>query len=157
MPVRSFGPRNARLEVHTHREGAASRVGHDLVLEVGKWWATLERGDRVRIELAADPGSLRVAGAHGGVTPLTDRDRRQIAERIGKILGPNEIRFHADGLESGELTLVGQTRPLAFAVDSEDPVSARATVTQSDFGIKPYRAMLGQLRVADQVEVVLST
>ena len=41
MP-QSFGPENARLTVRTTRTGAASKAGHDLLIEVTSWSATLD-------------------------------------------------------------------------------------------------------------------
>ena len=32
-------------------------------------------------------------------------------------------------------------------------MAASVTITQSDFGIKPYSAMMGALKVADDVEI----
>ena len=56
----------------------------------------------------------------------------------------------------GELTLVGKTAPLAFdvAVGADGALSGSAVVKQSDWGIKPYSALFGALKVADEVEVV---
>ena len=57
----------------------------------------------------------------------------------------------------GELTLVGATRQIAFdlLVGADDSLSARAVVKQTDWGIKPYSALFGALKVADEVEVTL--
>ena len=37
-----FGPENATLTVRTKRTGAASKAGHDLLIEVTSWSATLD-------------------------------------------------------------------------------------------------------------------
>ena len=57
----------------------------------------------------------------------------------------------------GELTLVGKTRPIAFdlAVGDDGKLSGRAVVKQSDWGITPYSALFGALKVADEVEVAI--
>ena len=65
----------------------------------------------------------------------------------------------ADGGRSpsqGELTLVGKTAPIAFdvAIGDDGMLSGSAVVTQSDWGIKPYSALFGALKVADEVETV---
>ena len=58
----------------------------------------------------------------------------------------------------GELTLVGTTRPIAFdlAVGDDGALSATAIVTQTRWGMKPYSALFGALKVLDDVEVVLA-
>ena len=55
----------------------------------------------------------------------------------------------------GDLTLVGKTAPIAFdvAVGDDGTLSGSAVVKQTDWGIKPYSALFGALKVADEVEV----
>src|SRR6202000_202824 len=57
----------------------------------------------------------------------------------------------------GDLDLLGTTRPIALALEPQPDgsFSARATVTQSEWGIKPYSSLFGALRVLDEVEVTL--
>jgi polyisoprenoid-binding protein YceI len=57
----------------------------------------------------------------------------------------------------GELTLAGTTRPLAFDLDVGDDgrLRAVAVVKQSEWGMKPYSALFGALKVADDVRVEL--
>ncbi len=163
----TLGPGTATLRVLTRREGLAARAGHDLVLEVGSWTATLSPGEPGSLELTADGGSLSVVEGHGGAVPLTDRDRRDIAGRIDKhVLHGEPIRFRSrwvrdagDGRWSvdGVLELVGRTAPVAFDVVLADDgtVRAEATITQSRWGIKPYSGLMGALKVADDVRLVL--
>ena len=63
-------------------------------------------------------------------------------------------RRHGSACE-GELTLAGTTRPLAFDLDVGDDgrLRAVAVVKQSDWGMKPYSALFGALKVADEVRV----
>ncbi len=73
---------------------------------------------------------------------------------------------HADdqgtgGVIAGTLTLAGRSRPLRLAVRPSGPgrYVVTGSVTQSDYGIKPYAGFLGALKVRDavgiQVEVSL--
>ena len=57
----------------------------------------------------------------------------------------------------GELTLVGETRPIAFdlTVDKNGKVSGSVVLTQTDWGITPYSTLFGALKVADEVEVAI--
>ena len=57
----------------------------------------------------------------------------------------------------GELTLGEHAAAVGFdlAVGDDGAVSASAVVTQSDWGMKPYSALFGALKVADEVEVAL--
>jgi polyisoprenoid-binding protein YceI len=51
----------------------------------------------------------------------------------------------------GTLTIVGTERPASFQLKlAEDGrVTGRVPVTQSEWGIKPYRAFMGALKVRD--------
>jgi hypothetical protein len=148
--VREIGPADATLTVRTFREGVAAKAGHDLVIEVTRWTATI--GDDGAVELSADPRSLEVREGVGGAKPLSDRDRREIARNIEeKVLGTQPIVFKGTG-DGGELTMAGTTRPVSI---ERTPDGGRATVTQSAWGIKPYRGLMGALKVRDDVEVTV--
>jgi YceI-like domain len=100
-----------------------------------------------------------------GVKPLTDRDRASIRGSIQEILGAQPIAFRSAAVEPddggltvrGELELAGTTRPATFALTAAADGRVRGTlpVTQTEWGIKPYRGMMGALKVRDTVEVVL--
>ena len=165
-----FGPDNASLQVRTYREGVAAKAGHDLIIDVTRWEATVEVADEPggwTIELGADPRSLEVREGLRGVKPLTDKDRADIQARIDKrVLRGQPIRFRSSTVRSGdgrlevdgELTLAGTTRPLSVRLEIDGDGNAGATVVlrQSDWGIKPYSGMLGALKVRDEVEVRLT-
>jgi hypothetical protein len=162
MPERgSYGPDNAKLVVKTYREGVAAKVGHDLVIEVTRWSATVEDG---QVTAEADPRSLEVREGVRGVKPLTDRDRAEIRKNIDeKVLGGQPIAFRGRATEAGggieldgELTMGGATRPLRARLSSDGGrVSGTIPLTQSHWGIKPYRGLMGALKVRDEVEVLV--
>jgi polyisoprenoid-binding protein YceI len=158
-----LGPDDGTLRVRTGRSGAAAKAGHDLLLEVAAWEATLTVGDEARVELSADAGSLRVLEGTGGIQSLGDDDKAEIQKTIaGDVLKGHPIAFRSTAVEeggdalavAGELTIAGATRPLAFDVDlGAGRVRATVVVTQSEFGMKPYSTLFGALKVADEVRV----
>jgi YceI-like domain len=159
-----LGPDNATLEVRTAREGVVARAGHDLVLTVTGWEATVELADEPRIALDADPRSLRVREATGGVKPLTDGDRREIGDNIDrKVLGGRPIAFRSTAVRrdgdrlvvDGELRLAGRSAPITaeLLVGTDGEVRGSIPLAQSRWGIKPYRAFMGALKVSDEVVV----
>ena len=160
-----FGPSNATLSVRTRRGGAAAKAGHDLLIHVTAWEGTLTIGDDgapAAAELAADATSLRVQEGTGGMKALDDGDKANIHQTIDdEVLRRRDIAFRSTAVHGarveGELTLAGQTRPLALdlAVSDDGGVRATVTVTQSDWGMKPYSALFGTLKVLDEVEVSL--
>jgi hypothetical protein len=162
-----LGPENATLTVETTRMGAASMAGHDLLIEVTSWEAELDTAKDPAITFTADPRSLRVREGTGGVTELDDDDKAGIEQTIDEeVLKGAAIGFRSTALEldsggngatvQGELELGGTRRPISFELRSEDGrLIVRAVVKQSDWGIKPYSALFGTLKVADKVEVAV--
>ena len=166
-----LGPDDASLSVLTGRTGAAAKAGHDLVIGVGSWGATLVVGDdaaETSVELSADPGSLRVIAGSGGMKALEDDDKANIEKTINdEVLEGKDIGFRSrrvqpssDGSRigvEGELTIGEESGPVAFdlAVGVDGAIKGSAVVKQTDWGIKPYSTLFGALKVEDEVEVVI--
>ena len=160
-----LGPDNASLHVETGRNGAAAKAGHDLIIDVQAWEATLEVGDDSSLQLSADPTSLRVREGKGGMQALKDDDKVDIHKTIDKdVLKKKSISFRStsvepagDGLKvSGELEMGGKTNPVTFDLDESDgTLAGSAAVKQSDWSIKPYSALFGALKVNDEIKVVV--
>ena len=159
-----LGPQDGSVQVKTYREGFAQKVGHDLVIDVAVWSADVETGVDGALEavsLEVDSTSLQVREGRNGVKPLTDKDRGEIRRTIeAKILHGRPITFRSTGVAgstvSGELTIDGTTRPASFPLEiSGGRVRGTLPVTQTEFGIAPYKGFLGALKVRDTVEVVL--
>ncbi len=163
----SLGPEQAKLRIRTGRRGAAAKAGHDLVIEVTAWKATIEAGAEAaatRVSLTADARSLRVREGTGGVKSLSDKDRDSIRKTIDdEVLKGTAIEFAstaardgAAGLEvDGELELFGRRHPISFTLSVGDSgeLSASTRLLQSDWGMKPYSGMFGALKVADELAV----
>jgi hypothetical protein len=166
-----FGPDNATVEIRTYREGVASKAGHDLIIEVGEWEATLVLADdaaQSTLAFSANPRSLHVREGLHGLKPLSDKDREDIRQNIDeKVLGGHPIAFRSSRLEladdgrhlsvHGELTMAAATRPISAELDiaPDGRVTGSVPLTQTEWGIKPYRGLMGALKVRDSVEVVL--
>jgi len=169
MAPQQLGPQSGTLKVNTYREGVAQKIGHDLIIEVEQWDATVDVGPDGAIQsvqLNADPSSLQVREGRNGVKALTDKDREDIRTSIDeKILRGKPIAFASTAVEPrdggvtvrGELTMADTTRPAAFDIEvsGDGRVAGTLPVTQSEWGIKPYKAFMGALRVRDTVEIVL--
>jgi polyisoprenoid-binding protein YceI len=165
--IHRLGPENASLQVKTYREGMAAKVGHDLVIDVARWDATVDLTNST-IELNADARSLEVREGLRGLKPLTDKDRSEIHKNIDdKTLKGQPIAFRSTAVRlseaggplvvDGELTMAGKTRPVTAQLDVDADGRVRGTIplTQSDWGIKPYRGLMGALKVRDSLEIVL--
>jgi hypothetical protein len=162
VPTYTLGPEDGVLSVRTSRTGAVAKAGHDLLLHVTGWSATLDT-DAPSLRLDADATSLRVREGTGGVKPLGEDDLAKIERTIDEeVLRRRDIAFRSTSVQvdgdrlavTGELTLVGTTRPVAFELSlAGGRVTGAAVVKQTDWGIKPYTALFGALKVADEVRV----
>src|SRR5215472_294170 len=169
-----LGPDHGRIILRTSRDGLAATAGHDLTIEATRWSGVLTVNEDLSpadLNVHIDMGALMVREGTGGVKPLSDRDRREIAVTARKTLGADRYPeavlaastfapaagAGASGEITGTLTLHGETRPLRLQVSQTGPdrYHAEATVVQSEYGIKPYSGFLGALRVRDAVQVTV--
>ena len=167
---------NGSFKIRTSREGLGARAGHDLTLQVTRWEAvTRSEGAPPQVTAEVDAASLLVLEGSGGVKPLTDGDRADIkADMQRKVLESDRyprIAFegrswqvvsedpsHTRAMLSGELELHGQKSPLELEIDLQRvngaiQVKATGALVQSKWGIKPYTAFLGALKVADPIQI----
>ena len=169
----AIGPATGALTVHTGRGGLGGMAGHDLVIEATRWAGNVtidaDRLEASVVEVVVEPASLEVREGKGGAVPLLAINKAEIAKTMKKVLRTREhpeIRFRSsavvptpDGFSvRGDLMIAGVSRPAELAVSVDlDAAPPRGTVTttvvQSGFGIKPYSAMLGALKVLDPVEI----
>jgi polyisoprenoid-binding protein YceI len=159
----TLGPQDGTLTVRTGRKGAASKAGHDLRIEVTSWQATLELGDSPSMTLTADSRSFKVREGTGGVKSLDDDDKANIEKTIDdEVLKGSSIEFRSTGVAvdgervsvHGDLSIRGKTQPIAFdLLHSGGRLVGSAVVNQPSWGIKPYSALFGALKVADEVTV----
>ncbi|GAA4486813.1 YceI family protein [Actinoallomurus oryzae] len=168
----ALGPASGTLRLRTGRSGLGRRAGHDLTIEAARWSgeAVIDLDDPSASVVTAeiDPASFEVVEGGGGVVPLTAADRIEIVktvrEKVLKTRAHPVIRFRSTGVAGtpaaftveGELTIMDVTRPVTVhGRISGERLTAEASVVQSRWGIKPYSALFGQLRVADEVKIEL--
>jgi len=164
-----LGTKSGRIVLRTYRDGLAATAGHDLVIDLPSWSGELTVDDDKApeaLEVHVDIGALKVRDGTGGLKPLTDRDRNEIANTARRLLATErhpEAVFTAtrfefsgeSGVIEGDLSLKGVSRPFRLQVTQSDLGTYRGTgtVVQSAYGIKPYTAFFGALKVRDTVDV----
>ena len=169
MPT--FDASTAECLIFTYKEGLLSAVAHDLKLRVGRFRVEIDGASAVSASF--DASSLRVVTAMRGSAEspatLSDKDRRDIEENTAKDVletkRHKEIRFASTAVEragdgyrvQGRLTIKGRERPISLQVQREgDRLVGEMTLHQPDFGVKPFSAMLGALRIKPDVRVRVS-
>ncbi|HZO37293.1 MAG TPA: YceI family protein [Solirubrobacteraceae bacterium] len=163
-----IGPGEGTVTIYTYADGVAKKLGHDLIIGVDEWRATVsveEDGTISSLTFDTSPEALRVLDSVNGPGPLKDNEFGEIKEIIlGKVLGRDPIAFSSSAVEAsngsltvnGELTLVGATRPAVFELRTGDGrVSGRLTVDQTEWGITPFSIMRGALKVRETIEISL--
>jgi polyisoprenoid-binding protein YceI len=167
-----FDPSTADVFVFTFKEGLLSPVAHDLKLAVTRFHIDVS-DDTQSLESSFDAASLRVVSAmrDGRENPgaLSERDRRTIEGNIvDDVLDAKrfpEIRFASGSIArrgeraliAGTLTMHGKSRLCTVEAALTDGTWSTSTrLYQPDWGIKPYSAMLGTLRIQPQVTVSIA-
>lgn len=169
-------PPAARCRLFTYKEGLLSKVAHDLELAVEdfevRWEGAGEPdGEAVRATFRAD--SIRVLHAlrDGRPNPraLSARDHRKIEDSIrGEVLDTRrypEVRFRSTAIRPagdgrwdlrGELSIRGRARPVSGTARREgDRLVAAFRLDQRDWGIRPFTALMGALKIQPHVDVRL--
>lgn len=164
-----FDAKSAQCAVFTFKEGLLSPLAHDLQIHVRKFEIEVDDATHaIRATFAAD--SLRVVGAmrSGQLAPgeLSTANKREIESNIKRyvleVTRHPRIEFISSAVEDkrgthvvkGHLTLHGVERPIKLTVRREEyAYAAEHTLHQPDFGITPFSAMLGTLKVSPMVKV----
>jgi len=163
-----FDGSSAECLVFTYKEGLLAALAHDLKIRVTKFAIDVDNATR-HIDARFDASSLRVVTAmqDGVESPTLSADnRREIEGNIVRdVLDARthpEIRFVSSEVHekdaayriTGKLALHGRQRQISVHVHREgDRYVAEARIHQPDFGIQPYSAMLGALKVKADVTV----
>lgn len=157
------------IQVQVFKEGLLSRLGHDLRLSLHRFDVELADG---KLTARFFPDSLVVDGAirrgHLDTAALSDADREKIHRAIcTEILftarHPEatleaDVREDPEGVRvEGNLTLVGSRRSLPDIVVRRrgGRLEAAFSLVPSRWGIKPYRALGGALRLQDRLLVTI--
>lgn len=151
----------AKIEVYTFKDGLLARLAHDLRLTLRRF--ELRREGEV-VTGRFWPGSLVVDGAMGkhglDASALSVDNARTIAGTIGEVLQVGRFpevklagKVTAERLV-GALTLVGRELPIeATLTTSAGEVRAEVVLVPSRWGIAPYKALAGAIKLQDRVVV----
>lgn len=167
-----FDAYNSECLVFSFKDGLLARLAHDLKLQVERF--SIEVDDTTRqIKATFDPSSIQVVCAQvdGRDDPsaLSSGDKKRIYDNVTKdvlrVRKHPEIRFDStqiaergDGFAvEGSLLMHGKTRPVQASIRPDgDRWVTEVRLHQPDFGIKPYTAALGALKVKPDVLVRVS-
>jgi len=167
-----IGPALGRCILRVRREGVLAAVGRDLALEVADFQLRfdIEEGRAVGV---FQTDSLHVLGELVGdqidCDQVSTSDRKTIEllvrDDVLRARRHPEAVFEVDGLAfdalaeavPGTLNLCGVARTLVLRSQLDGGQwRGKVTVHQPDFGIAPFRSLMGALRVQADVEVEIT-
>lgn len=167
-----YNPSNAECVVFAFKEGLLAKAAHDLEIGVERFEIHVDDSSHA-IVASFDPNSLRLVNAYPAdekvPEQLLENDVKKIHEHIvDDVLETKEfpeLRFVSSNVEAvdggfqvtGSLTLHGETRELQVRIQEEaEQWVAEVPLEQPDFGITPFRALLGAIRIKPGVRVRVS-
>lgn len=158
--------------IYTYKEGLLSTVAHDLKIQVERFEIDIDP-ETMRVSAKFEATSLRVLCAMKDDTELqgsiSAKDCAEIEVSIVKdvlhtkahpliTFESSSVRPTVDGYDIvGILKLHGKEKSIqAKAKSREGELVVEFVLNQPDFGIKPYSALLGTLKVKSEVRVFVS-
>ncbi|MDC0718892.1 YceI family protein [Nannocystis bainbridge] len=159
-------PEPAQITVFTFKDGLLARLAHDLRLSLGRFEI---RRDGTALSGRFWPASLKVDGVVGkdgrvDVEGLGASDKakiqRNITDEILLTAQHPEVSFAGaltpGGVLDGRLVMLGKTVPVRAPVRVEgDRLHAEFTLVPSQWGIAPYKALAGAIKLQDRLVVAL--
>lgn len=157
------------IHIFSYKEGVLSKLGHDLRFSAKRFQIDIQDDRSFVVTLFLKDLELDGAMIHGSLSPstLSAKDQREIRETCqSKVL--NTARFDtakvagnvAGDLESGTATLKGSLelngnkKSISFNISKkENRIVGATSITPSEWGIQPYRALMGTLKIQDRVDV----
>lgn len=158
---------DASIHVLTFKDGLLARLAHDLRLELGRHAINVE-GDTVSGLFW--PDTLTVAGtlADGRLNPsgLSAKDCRDVVDNLqrkiletrkyptvefsGKISSRNEASLTIEGT----LTIKGKSQNITLSANrNRGRVQGEVTLVPTRWGIRPFKAALGAIKLQDRISV----
>jgi polyisoprenoid-binding protein YceI len=162
---------NASIHIYTYKAGLLAAVGHDVLLRAAQF-SFVADPDEPSIRGTIDASSIEVVNAVSGdiETPdaLSAGDRKTILKYVqNNILNVSKypkISFESTDVYDedgeweveGDLTLHGTTRSITLTAQADgDALVGEITLNQPAFGIKPFSAMMGTLKIKPDVRIVI--
>jgi polyisoprenoid-binding protein YceI len=168
-----YDEKTAECQVFTFKDGLLSKIAHDLDIAVTRFKVDVDpSAPSIRAEF--DASSLRVRHAVKDGVPdakaLSDSDKDKIASQIQSdvlevtkheriLFVSKQVARRPDGTYSiaGDLTLHGTTRSITTETRLVgNKQVAEVVLNQPDYGVVPFKAMLGTLKVKPELRVRLS-
>ena len=168
----TYDASNSEIFVYSFKDGLLSKIAHDLKIQASSFSIEMDT-EANTLNASVDALSLKVLCCMKRGVPapntLSASDKKKIevnllknvlnTKRFPKIsFVSSSIQPESDGFSiQGELSLHGRTRSVRVRATRQGHLLvAELTLHQPDYGIKPFKAMMGTLKVKPDVKVVIS-
>ncbi len=169
----SLNGNSGNVYVYTFKEGLLSKLAHDLLIDITDFKVNLEVPESGfasgSLELEIQANSLKVICAlkDGERTDgLKEKDIVDIERDMGvKVLHPDKYptaNFRSKAIQekdggykiNGDLSLQGVTKSIDFDIDTNgENLKGTISLLQKDYGIKPFKAMMGTLKIKNEIHI----
>ncbi len=161
---------DASCTIFTYKEGLLAKAAHDLKLAANQFTVELSEGN-LRAEFQSGAIEVVCAMENGREAPgkIGRWDKGKIQGNLKKdVLNTKRhpsIVFQSKSIEReedrativGDLTLCGRTKELRITAQKNGSNwSARVRIHQPDFGIKPFSAALGTIKIQPALDVEIT-
>jgi polyisoprenoid-binding protein YceI len=170
----SLNGNSGKVSVYTFKSGLLSKLAHDLLIDVTGFKVNVDVPEggfatgSLGLEIQANSLKVDCAMKGGERQPdtLKEKDIADVeADMAKKVLHPDKyptVNFSSKAIQvneggyhvNGALCLHGVTKDVDFDIDtSGGNLKGRFTITQTDYKIKPFKAMMGTLKIKDEMDI----
>lgn len=170
----SLNSNSGKVSVYTYKAGLLSKLAHDLLIDMTDFKVNVDvpedgfASGSLGLEIQANSLKVDCAMKNGERQPdtLKEKDIADIeTDMAKKVLHPDKyptVSFKSKAIQekeggyhiSGDLSLHGVTKSVDFDIDTSDgSLKGRFTIIQTDYGVKPFKAMMGTLKIKDEIDI----
>ena len=170
----SIDPQASKIEIQVARDGFLKAFGHDHVVSAEKYSGEIQfdsgKVESSSVEFVVEAASLKVLDPGESEKDRNEVQETMLGEQVLDATKYPQIRFSSTSVKAGSsvsrlavegsLVLHGVTKPLTVPVniqvanDGTITADAEVLLLQSDFGITPYKAVGGTVRVKDKLKLI---
>lgn len=168
-----FTAAEAECLIFTLKDGLLSKIAHDLKIRVTQFELEVSE-EPLSVKASFETNSLQVVAAmqdgEENSGTLSAGDKEKIAKQIGsEVLHSDQhprATFQSSSISAGvegghqlqgELILHGVTKEISVEARAvEGKLVAELSLHQPDYGIKPFKAMMGTLKVKPDIRIRLT-
>jgi polyisoprenoid-binding protein YceI len=173
----SIDSAKSKIEIQVAKDGFFKAFGHDHVVTATKFAGNVQfeaaKVENSTVSFTAEANSLRVVDPGESEKDRTEVQTTMLGEQVLNVSRHPQIQFSSSAVKvvsasknafdlqvKGTLTLHGTQKPVTLPVhlqisdDGSLSCDTEVSLLQSDFGITPYKAVGGTVKVKDKLKLI---